>query len=86
MEHGDLRGLNAAGSWSRELTGKATIVESALAPCDLLHFFGAELPRPIPMGSWIVAIFYRDPQLWTYLRATPHGISWRGLASKEPAQ
>jgi hypothetical protein len=82
MEHGDERGLNRNGQWQKNLIGKAFVVESALLPCETATFMGEPLPRPAPMGSWFVAIYYKDAALWDALKNTPHGISWRGLAAK----
>lgn len=82
IEHGEERGLNERGQFPPDVTGKAFAVESYLAPCELATFFGEDLERPIPMGSWLVAIHYADQQLWNVLSTTRHGISWRGFASK----
>ena len=83
MEHGELQGLNATGRWPRRLTGQAVVVESFIVRQPIAEIFGHKLERPIPLGAWFVVIYYPDPELWEFLKANPHGISWRGLATME---
>lgn len=70
MDHGEL------------ITGKAQVVESAIAPCGMETFQGQPLDAPIIAGSWFAGIYYPDAALWASLRDTSHGISWGGLAKK----
>lgn len=83
MEHGELQGLNVDGRWPRRLTGLARTVESCMIWNEVTELFGQKLDEPIRPGSWYVVNYYPDAALWEFLKNTPHGISWRGLATLE---
>lgn len=64
------------------VTGRATVVEGFIAPCDMGSFHGRLLDTPILEGSSIVGIHYPDRSLWEQYRDVDHGISWGGMARR----